>query len=97
MNAATPIAVDPSSMLTVTLSYPAHPTGERIVNAISCRYVPVTIEIRGQPRRVVAVEVIHDPNIPMPPAPYVLNAAFAERLLLPASSLRLVQPYAPAG
>lgn len=91
------VNVDPASMVTVTLAYPGLPDGERVVNAISCRYVSVTVDIGGQPRRVVAVEIVHDPMNPVPIAPYVFNTAYAERMVLPAASLRLIQPFAPAG
>ena len=84
------LAVHPNGMLTVTLSYP---TGPRIVNAISCRYIPATVQIHGQPRRVVAVEVLHDPTNPTPAQPYYCNPALLEKIVLPSQSLQLMKPY----
>ena len=49
------INVDPATMLTVALLYPS---GPRVVNANSCRYVPVTVQIQGEARRAIAIEVI---------------------------------------
>ncbi len=84
------LAVHPSGMLTVTLTYP---DGPRIVNAISCRYIPTTVQIQGQARRVVAVEVLHDSMNPMPAQPYYCNPALLEKIVLPSQSLQLVRPY----
>jgi len=84
------INVDPATMLTVALLYPS---GPRVVNANSCRYVPVTVQIQGEARRAIAIEVIHDPANPIPLSSYAFNAALAERIVLPASSLQRVQPY----
>jgi hypothetical protein len=88
------LAVHPGGMLTVTLSYPS---GPRIVNAISCRYIPVTVQIQGQPRRVVAVEVLHDPANPMPAQPYYCNPELLEKIVLPSQSLQQVKPYEGSG
>jgi hypothetical protein len=97
MNASAIVSVDPAVMVTVTLAYPGVATGERTVNAILCRYIAVMAEVAGQPQRVIAVEIVHDPINPVPIAPYLFNSAYAERIVLPASSVRLIQPYAPAG
>jgi hypothetical protein len=84
------LAVHPSGMVTVTLSYPS---GPRILNAISCRYIPVTVQIQGHPRRFVAVEVLHDPANPTPAQPYYCNPALLEKVVLPSQSLQHLRPY----
>ncbi len=86
------IPVHPEGMLAVTLAYP---NGHRMVNAISCRYVPATVPVQGQPTRVVAIEVVHDPAMPIPLAPYHCNPSILERIVLPASALQNVRPYQP--
>ncbi len=88
------LAVHPSGMLTVTLSYP---DGPQIFNAISCRYIPATVQIQGQPRRVVAVEVLYDPRNQMPAQPYVCNTALLTKIVLPSQSLLQIKPYEMIG
>jgi hypothetical protein len=91
-----PIVVDPSAMLTVVLDTPG---GQRVVNAVNCRYVPATVQARRQtlqePQRVVAVEVIHDPAVPIPIQPYPCNPNLLTIELFPANALRHVRPYEP--
>jgi hypothetical protein len=84
------LAVHPEAMLRVTLSYPS---GDRIVNAISCRYVPATVTAQQQARRVVAIEVLHDPSNPNPAQAYFCNPGTLERIVLPSQALREVRPY----
>jgi hypothetical protein len=84
------LAVHPDGMLTVTLVYPS---GPRIVNAVSCRYIPVTVLGQQQHRKVVAIEVLHDPANPTPAQPYYCNPALLEKIVLPSQSLQHVRPY----
>jgi hypothetical protein len=84
------VSVRPEGMLTVTLAYPGE---DRIYNAISCRYIPATVPIQGQPHRVVAIEVVHDPATPNPTVAYHRNPDLFERIVLPASALKSVRPY----
>ncbi|MCC6521900.1 MAG: hypothetical protein IT373_04500 [Polyangiaceae bacterium] len=74
----------------MTLSYP---DGPRNFNAISCRYVPATVPIQKEMRRVVAVEVLHDPGNPNPAAPYSCNPALLEKIVLPSQALLQIRPY----
>jgi hypothetical protein len=92
MMAAQPyeLGVDPSTMLRVTLTYP---TGPRVVIAISCRYVPVSVQAGQQVHKVVAVEVLHDPTNPTPGGPYFANPALLEKIVLPANALTDLRPY----
>lgn len=84
------MAVHPDAMVTVTLSYPS---GPRVVNAISCRYIPVTVQVQQQHHRVVAVEVLHDPMNPTPAQPYYCNPNQLEQIVLPSQALQQVRPY----
>ena len=88
------LAVHPSAMLTVTLSYPS---GPQIYNAISCRYIPATVQIQGQLRRVVAIEVLYDSQNQLPARPYVCNAALLTKIVLPSQSLLQIKPYEMIG
>jgi len=84
------LGVDPGAMLRITLTYPS---GLRIVNAISCRYVPATVQAGQMMHKVVAVEVLHDPANPNPSGPYFANAALLEKIVLPANALTDLRPY----
>jgi len=84
------LGVDPSAMLRVTLMYPS---GPKIVNAISCRYIPATVQGGQQVHKVVAVEVLHDPTNPNPAGPYFANPALLEKIVLPANALTDLRPY----
>lgn len=86
---AMPFLVDPSAMLTLVLDAPG---GPRIVNAITCRYVPATVQV-VPPHRVVAVEVIHDAYNPNPMYAYCCNAYALMRELFTPGALRHVSPY----
>jgi len=92
MNAQDPsvMAVHPEGMVTVTLSYPS---GPRIVNAISCRYIQVTVQVQQRHQQVVAVEVLHDPANPTPAQPYYCNPDRLEQIVLPSQALQQVRPY----
>ena len=85
------IPVHPDGMMTVTL---VTPDGPLMVHAISCRYVPATVHV-PQPHRVVAVEVIHDPNNPIPLQPYHCDPNLLARMVVPANALQSVRPYLP--
>lgn len=90
IEAAAGLTVRLERMVTVTLAYPSE---NRIVHAVSCRYVPQTVELDGRQRRVMAIEVVHDPATPNPCAPYSCDPSRLERVLLPASALKTVRPY----
>jgi hypothetical protein len=81
------IVVDPSAMLTLVIDTP---NGQRGINAINCRYVPASLNPQV---RVVAVEVIHDGNNPMPMQPYYCDPGLLTTELFPATALRHVRPY----
>ncbi len=84
------VSVHPERMLAVTLGYPG-PQPE-LLNVISCRYVPLMMP-GPPPHRVIAVEIIHDPNNPTPLQPYQCYANQLAFLVLPANALLHVQPY----
>jgi hypothetical protein len=83
------IVVDPSAMVTLVIDTP---NGQRGINAINCRYVPAWL---NPPVRVVAVEIIHDGNTPIPMQPYFCDANLLTTEIFPAPALRHVRPYAP--
>jgi hypothetical protein len=88
------VAVHPERMLTVTLQYPGYVVQ---VNAISCRYIPATVQVMQQviqqQQRVVAIEVIRDPMNQIPMQPYQVPANLLEVIVLPANALLQVRPY----
>lgn len=88
------VTVYPATMLTVVLQYP---TQQLQVNAISCRYLPATVQTMQQgvpaPQRVVAVEVISDPGTPNPVQPYQCYSNQLQAIVLPANALLQVRPY----
>lgn len=85
------IVVDPERMVRVLYTSPA---GPQAIVALSCAYVSVRA---ATGRRVVAIEIVFDPDVqppagPIPHAPYYCPQVRLQSLLLAPGHLRNISP-----
>ena len=85
------IVVDPERMVRVLYATPA---GPKAIVALNCAYVSVRA---ATGRRVVAIEIVFDPDVqpptaPIPHVPYYCPQARLQSLLLAPGDLRNISP-----